>query len=659
VHRRPRVIAALTVVSLALLAPGTASADHTNPNGLLSPVIPQPSTGAITAGEGRWNFISNLGPMQGTDLEFFKKKGIDYVSVGTLGQAPSGTPAFVGQRIVQLTDTAGGEVKPKVVADHGSSRCDANSSATGLQHDVQAVPAVETELLIDTTDAVGRCHDTPGGGLEFIDISDLGKEGFEPREIALMRFNGQSHTVTADQDRPGILYNNPAEFGSATGDIGTGEELPALSLIDVIDARSCLGLAGKTLEQKRALCKPVTYRIDYKNAVSAKLLPNGKLDEPSACHDITYSNNRLYCGGLNASFIVDVTGMFDSAGNIKGKPLPCTTVPATRTKAMVTDCALRPEGTTNTNPAAPVAIEAFKAAGSPQATGWKIVTTVNHPGRNCSPLPALTCNTNTVVRSDEGVAVSHENDPALGGKFMFVTDERGGGVVPPGATCSPGLNNPVGNGGLHVFDVSNPAKPVYAEKKDGKKAIFISTSPTPSPTFCTIHVIEHVPGKEARLAVAYYDGGTKIVDYFVDAEGKWSFKETAAYRLPGANTWASEVFKVVDNKDGTNTYFFVGTNFTLGEGTSRGIDVYSWTGPPNPISSAIAQRGTSTGPAAGAPPAGGGGSGGPGGGQAAPEPATGNLPATGADTALAAMALLLLPLAYVVRRFRRKLDVAV
>ena len=651
--RRSRVTP-LIVAAVALLAPGTAFADHTNPNGPLSPIIPQPAIGAIEQGEGDFQFIRNLGPMQGTDLEFFEKKGIQYVSVGTLGQAANGTPGFVGQRIVQLTDAAG-KIDPKVVADHGSARCSPSASATGLQHDVQAVPAVETELLIDTTDATGRCHDARGGGLEFIDVSGLGTEGFEVREIALMRFNGLSHTVTADVARPGILYNNPAEFGQATGDIGTGDELPALTFIDVIDARSCLGLTGKTLEQKRSLCKPVVFRIDYANVVSAKRLPNGKLDEPSACHDITSAPNRLYCGGLNASFVVDVAGMFDAKGNVKGAPLPCTVVDGTLTAAKVVDCALRTDTAPNagTNPSAADAIKAYEAVGKPAAQGWKIVTTVNHPGRNCSPLPALTCNTNTVVPSDEGVAVSHENDPVLGGDFMFVTDERGGGVVPPGATCSPGLDNPIGNGGVHVFDIRDPAKPVPAQTADGKNAVYISGSPTPSPTFCTVHIIEHVPTEEARFAAAYYDGGTKIVDYTVDADGKWAFNEIASYRLPGANTWASEVFDTVDNEDGTRTYFFLSTGFALGEGTARGIDVFSWTGPTNPFSTAIAQP-AGAAPAPGSqpgqqppneqPPA------------AGPPPASGSLPATGPDTAIALLAMLLLPLAYVVRRYRGRLD---
>jgi hypothetical protein len=635
VVRRSRLTAVLAAACLALVAQGPALADHTDPNTLLSPVVPQPSGGALTAGEGTWEFLANLGPMQGTDLEFFQKNGLDYVSVGTLGQAPDGTPGFVGQRIVQLTD-ADGEIAPKIVADHGSSRCEANTSATGLQHDVQAVPAVETQLLVDTTDAVGRCHDTPGGGLELIDVSGLGTEGFEPRELALIRFNGLSHTVTADPIRPGILYNNQADFGPTTW-------------IDVVDARSCLGLEGKTLEDKRELCQPVVTRVDYPDEATSKVLPDGTLTEPASCHDITATPNRLNCAGLNASFVMDVSGLFDASGAVRGTPLPCQVVDGTATGAKVTDCVLKPEGVTSANPTAAQAVEAYEALGRPAAQGAKLITTVNHPGRACPSPNVVNCNTNLAVPSDEGVSISHENDPALGGDFMFVTDERGGGVVPPGASCAPGLDNPIGNGGLHVFDIRDPANPVYAETADGSKAIYIGTSPTPSPTFCTIHVIEHVPTEEARITAGYYDGGTKIVDYSVDADGKWAFHEIAAYRLPGANTWASEVFKTVDNSDGTRTYYFVSSSFALGQGTARGIDVFSWTGPTNPLSTAIAQP-TGAAPAPGAAPP----SEEP---AAAPAPASGSLPATGPDAALAVLALLVLPLAYAVRRWRGRLDV--
>ncbi len=578
--RRPAAVTAVLCSALVALAAPPALADHTSPDARLTPQAAQPSAGAVIEGEGAWSFVGNLGPMQGSDLEFFRQGQRTYVSAGTLGQAPAGTPGFVGQRIVQLTDERGDDIAPTVVADHGSASCEANSSATGLQHDVQAVPAVETELLVDTTDALGRCHDNAGGGLEILDVTGLGQPGFQVREIALLRFNGLSHTVTADRDRPGILYNNGADFGSPT---------QGQSWTDVIDARSCLGLAGRSLDEKRELCKPVVYRIGYDPSVASKQLPDGSLSEPASCHDITYQDSTLYCAGLNASFLVDVSGLLAADGTVAGSPLPCTVLPGSRTGAQVTDCALRPAGTA-ANPNAATANAAWEALGKPSATGPVVLGTVNHPGRACPDPSVVTCNTNLAVPSDDGVAVSHEADPTPDGQFMFVTDERGGGVVPPGATCSPGLDNPVGNGGIHVFDVRDPQDIQYALQPDGSKAVFIGSSPTPSPTFCTVHVIEQVPG-EQRIIAAYYDGGTKVIDYAIDAQGRWTFDEVASYRLPGANTWASEVYKTVDNADGTRTYWFTSTSFSLGEGSARGIDVFSWTAPPNPIQVPAALKG--------------------------------------------------------------------
>jgi hypothetical protein len=640
---RRRSLSLLTAGCLALVAPGTAWGDHTAPTSPLSPVAPQPAEGAVTAGEGEWQHLANLGPMMGSDLEFFRRDGVTYVAAGTLGQGPG--PGFVGQRIVQLTDAGGEVTEPTVVADHGSAQCDANTAITGLQHDVQAVPQAQTELLVDTTDAVGRCHDTPGGGMELIDVSGLGEDGFEVREIALIRFNGTSHTVTADVDTPGILYNNGSEFGPA------GSTGPALAWTDVVDARSCLGLAGKTLEQKRAACRPQVYRFPYQPEWSSKRMPDGSLAEPASCHDTTAAPGRLYCAALNATLVLDTSGLLDAAGKVRGTPLPCSVVDGTDTGAKVTDCVIRPDMSSSAAPSVAEAVQAYEDLGRPRATGMRFLGAINHTGRNCSPLPAttLTCNTNTVVRSDQEVAVAHEADPTPDGRFMFVTDERGGGVLPPGATCAPGLDNPIGNGGLHVYDISDPSKIVHAQDAEGNPAVYIGSSPTPSPTFCTIHVIEQLPG-EARIMAAYYDGGTKIIDYAVDENGAWSFEEVAAYRPTGANTWASEVFSTVDNPDGTRTYFIASNSFALGEGTARGIDVFSWTGAPNPL--AATGPGT-TQPDAVAPPAGGNPP-----PAAAPQPAGGALPATGADAALAVVALTVLPLAYAVRRWRRSLDVA-
>ena len=148
--------------------------------------------------------------------------------------------------------------------------------------------------------------------------------------------------------------------------------------------------------------------------------------------------------------------------------------------------------------------------------------------------------------------------------------------MPPGSSCAPGIDNPYGNGGAHAFDISDPANIKYATTPQGDKAVYISDAVVPAPTFCDIHVIEHVAG-EQRLIVAYYTQGIKIVDYYVGADGTVQFVERASYTLPNANTWAAEDFKTVDNGDGTRTYFLAADDI------HRGIDVVSWTGPPNPV----------------------------------------------------------------------------
>ncbi|MGH7317674.1 MAG: hypothetical protein ACREJS_15610, partial [Candidatus Rokuibacteriota bacterium] len=214
--------------------------------------------------------------------------------------------------------------------------------------------------------------------------------------------------------------------------------------------------------------------------------------------------------------------------------------------------------------------EAYAALGSPRAEGWRFLGSVNHAGREDG-------NTNQFRRADEDVAVSHEADKVPGRNFMFVTDERGGGVVPPGASCAPGLDNPIGNGGMHVYDISNldPSRdPPYARTPTGEKAIFISDQVTAGATFCNIHVIENIPG-EQRVVMAWYSQGVKIVDYFINANGRWTFDEVASFQFPNSNTWTVEDFKIVNHANGTRSYFFLASDI------QRGIDVLRWTGPTN------------------------------------------------------------------------------
>ena len=555
--RRVVVAAAVTVLTAAALtAIGPAArADHTDPRRPLAPTQGTPVDG-IERGEGAWEHIANFPGLAspaltggGTDLEFFSPAGSTDVwgAFGTLGQDEAGS---VGQRFIQLT--RGGQVDPLWVADHGSAHCaTSNTSITGLQHDTQVGQLKGVTLLTDTTDATGRCHDSGGGGIEIVDVTNIASTGFDPREVHLVRFPGYSHTNTVDADRPWIVYSSSSDFDGR-------------NWIDVMDMRSCYGKTTWTLQQRRDACRPSVYRIQFEPEWTQQRDQNtGELEPGSAtCHDITYADKRLYCAGVNATLILDVSNLLRGS-SVAGQALPCPVIDGTRTAAKVTDCSgMGPDRTE-------------------RATGWRFLGTFQHPGRDCGPpgTDVRTCNSNNQVPSNQGVAVAHEADPTHDGQLMFVTDERGGGVVPPGSSCAPGIDNPYGNGGAHALDISDPSNITYATTPQGEKAVYISDAVVPAETFCDIHVIEHVEG-EQRLVVAYYTQGIKIVDYYVDANGAVQFVERASYTLPNANTWAAEDFKVVDNADGTRTYYLAADDI------HRGIDVLSWTGPPNPVGTA-------------------------------------------------------------------------
>ncbi len=552
-RRLARLLMSTSLITMVLAFGPPAAADHTDPQPPLAPTDGTTASG-IVRGEGTWQHIANFpggaSPALsggGTDLEFFSPHGTRDIfgAFGTLGQDDVGS---IGQRVIQLTDD--GEVAPRWVADHGSAHCGTENpgGTLGLQHDSQIAERGRVRLLTDTTDATGRCHDPDGGGIEIIDVTGIADPDFEPREVHLTRFAGFSHTHTVDTDRPWIIYNSSADFAGRPW-------------IDVLDIRTCFGSPKWSLDKRRDACRPLVYRIPFEPEWTMQRDQNtGELEPGSAtCHDITYADDRLYCAALNATLIMDVSGLVDENGRINGTPFPCPVIDGTNTGAKVTDCG------------------GMGADRTEQATGWTFLGTFHHPGRDCGPpgTDIRTCNSNNQVRSDEGVSVSHEADPTPDHQLMFVTDERGGGVVPPGSSCTPGIDNPFGNGGAHAFDISDPSDIQYATTPEGQKAVYISDAVVPAATFCDIHVVELVPG-EQRFIAAYYTQGLKIVDYFVDEQGDVQFREVSSFTLPNANTWSAEDFTSVENPDGTRTYFIATDDI------HRGIDVMSWTGPANP-----------------------------------------------------------------------------
>ena len=588
----------LTLIILAALAlVGSmglpAAADHTDPN---SPLTPAPAGGGpkgepgVARGEGTWTHVANFPANIASDVKFFTKGGIRYATQGTLGQGPA-EGLHVGQRIVELTN-AEGELAPRIRADHGSAACNAPAtSATGLQHDAWATPQSDPEILLDATDAVGRCHDTPGGGLELIDISGINDPEFEPREIALVRFNGFSHTLTVDPQRPHIVFSNSS---NADG----------MPFLDFMDIRSCLTVRnggtlpeGADLAAKRAGCRPQAYRIPFEDVwTQGTRTEDGEPQGlPQQCHDTVIEDNKLYCSGLHGDVILDISGLTDDAGNPVGQPLPCAApAPGTNTAAMVIDCALGGPAVQG-----PAAVEAWKAVGSPAATGWSLVGYYNHVGRS-DGTPASSTNTNTQVPADRGVAVSHETRPVpleVSGdrRFMVTADERGGGVVPGGATCTQDEVDEYGHGGLHFLDITDPANIKYAQMADAEgntildaegnpaRAFWRGDVVIPQPTFCEVHRFRFLPG-EQRIVMGYYTQGVKILDYDIDEQGRFTFDEVASFQFKDSVTWTGDVFNTVDNADGTRTYQIAMSDTLHPTGNvTRGMDIVTWTAAPNPV----------------------------------------------------------------------------
>lgn len=543
--RRRSIVIAILAVAALLGGAAPASARHTNPRNPQSPLSDPGTTQLLTQGAGAWRHIRNFPPNPGTDIKFFRKKGRLYAVSGSLGQGDTqgqgNTGVAVGQRIIRLVNRKG-KVRPRWIADHGSAACTPdNTSATSLQHDQIVLPKRNPRLLIDTTDVDGRCHDPGGGGLEIVDISKIHKKRWRPREIHLTRHAGTSHTVTADATRPWIVYNNASQSSG-------------MPWIDVLNLKSCLDKDSRSRKAKRRDCRPKVHRIYMQDAWTQRIDGAGEPvpGSESSCHDITARPGRIYCANLNSTVVLDVRNLTKPNGGVRGRPLDCEMTAGTNTRAKVTDC------------------DDLEAVGNGQALGWEYVGHFNHPGRNGSH------NTNTEYERTEGIAVSHEAEPTPNEKFMFVTDEAGGGIVPGGASCTPNVPNPYGNGGVHVFDISDGGEFEYAKTPEGDKAVFIGDVQVPAPTFCTAHVMEQMKG-EQRFSIAWYSQGTKVVDWFTNANDRWTFRETASVvpQNPPATTWTSLVFKVKRHNNGTRTYYFMASDI------GRGIDIMSWTGRPN------------------------------------------------------------------------------
>jgi len=608
--------AAATCAALALPAEALAGhglkalLDHPAPS--FAPTLP-PSPAFQSGGPGAsWELVASIPTGNGhTDIDFFTQDSETFASVGTLAVGPNGG----GQTLVRLVDSSGA-VAPKFVAGHPSAVCTSRpDAALGLQHDVEATPkghailssansrAVrsDTQLIVDATDQRGRCHDqsplgltgSPRGGLEIIDVTDVDN----PKEIGLTSHVGESHTVNIDPKRPHIAYAVTSDSVGVSGgrrqnEVPGSSDRFDLDGFEVVDMSSCMNFpAGTTLQQKRDACRPQVYRYRYPTLEMS--LGHTEKSAVYGCHELeVYENDRLTCGSGGAAIVFDMKGAFDDNGTPKvfsddrprGTPLPCRARPSLSeppfsTGAQVVDC-VDGEGPGTED----LDIPTWLASGAPSLQGVTYLGSVHHMGRN-GPFPAT-----------EDNDFNHETELTASGRFLLATDERGGGVTPPGATCATGVENPMGNGGIHAYRVdrlstSGPpataeeAWQAYARTSTGAKAIYRAPVRTGAQAVvCTAHVFQQIPGQN-RIFMGWYSQGTQVVDFTENADGTIDFKEAGFFIPAGANEWVSHIFKMQQNRNGTFTYWGATGDFSLGESGRDTIDVYKVTlpAPPKPL----------------------------------------------------------------------------
>ena len=654
---RRYLAAGVTLLALLALAGSAAAHDFfDHPSPAFAPTAPLAGT-PLQDPPGAWQHIASIPTGNPhTDLDFFTQRtrfGVReiFASVGTLAAGANGA----GQTIVQLTQN--GQVNPmtpRFLTGFPSAECPSNpSAALGLQHDVEATPkgqvifntafpidrrpdTRDAQLILDATDQRGRCHDSgllglqnvPRGGLEIVDVTKVGPRAddcplrqisMNPEdrcavELHLTTHIGEAHTVNVDPKRPHIAFavtsdTPPVTCNADDTDCKRNDEDAnaatvqgsSLDGFELVDLRSCMNFSQfASLTTKRLACRPKVYRYRWPTA----LIAVGHTHDgggSGGCHELEiYPDDTLTCAGITTTLYFDLSGAFNDNGTPsyfgddtpRGTPLPCRVRPSSSavfwpTGAFVTDCA-------DTNPNTPgneLDIEGWKAIGSPSLQGVRHIGTVFHQGRNGN-LPPM-------YPATEDVDVSHEAEKTESRRFILTTDERGGGVLPPGSTCvgPPQFSSgdPLMNGGIHAYAIdrlltrtppgvdpspaaAQAAWTSYARTPTGAKAIYRAPIVVPAGTFCTSHVFQIIPGQN-RIFMGWYSQGTQVVDFIEHPNGTIEFRKAGHFVPPNANTWVSHVFKMQRNANGTYTYWGATGDFNLGTSGRNTIDIWSVTLP--------------------------------------------------------------------------------
>ena len=447
--RRAAACGAALLLAMTVAVAAPAVADHTDPREPLAPIDGVVVSGQ-TRGDGVWRHLANFPGLAnpaltggGTDLEFFRTGRSErlFGSFGTLGQDGAGS---VGQRIIRLV-TARGRVKPKWVADHGSGHCAPAST-------VRDRSAARRRRSAGT--AGSRCSPTP----------PTRPGAATTRPAAASRSSTPPTCSGRSSSRARCTWSASRASRTPTPSTSVGRGSSTAAPRTSTDGRgstssTCVPATARrpsTSRKRRGEVRPQGLPDQPSAGVDPAARPDHRARSSPARRPATTSPtaaSRLYCAAINSTVILDVRRLVEQEGPRQGQASP---VPGRRRdRHQRQGHRLQRDGR---GPAGEgVRLEARRPS--------------THPGRDCgSPgTDNRTCNSNNLVRSDEGVAVSHEADPSPDRRFMFVTDERGGGIVPPGSSCAPGIENPFGNGGAHAFDISDPANIKLRHHADGRE----------------------------------------------------------------------------------------------------------------------------------------------------------------------------------------------
>ncbi len=587
-----RLLLTTSAVAASLAFAGAAAADGDHPAPVVKANAPI-GTGLNAGGPGAtWKLLTTFPTGNPhTDLDFFTRGGETYASVGTLGIGPNAG----GQTIVQLTQR--GQIEPRIVASHPSGACLSNpSAALSLQHDVEATPKTDSQLLLDATDANGRCHDqgtaglsgAPRGGLELIDITNV----VDPVEIGLTSHVGEAHTVNVDPKRPHIAYSVTSDAVGVSGgkrqnEVPGSGDRNDLDGFEVVDLSSCMNFPlGTSVDLKRMLCKPQVYR--YRFPTLEMSLGHTVKSSIYGCHELeVYADDRLTCGSRRSAARLRPDGRVRRPRHAERLHRRQTAWDGARLLIAAEQLG-RPirDGRTGHR--------LHEESGRFQPRRPDLARRRAHPRSRVCSTSAASITRAAAGRSRRRRTTTSTTRPSSRrrGRLLLATDERGGGVTPPGATCSPVTDIENGNGGLHAYSIdklttAGPTTPAaaweaYASTPAGGKAIFrVPIRTQPQASLCTAHVFQQIPGQN-RIFMGWYTQGTQVVDFVENADGTVEFTNAGWFIPEHANTWTSAVFKTRENADGTFTYWGATGDFALGISGRSAIDVYEVTLPAPP-----------------------------------------------------------------------------